>query len=377
MFNIITRNKCCICNYNIFTEKILLKNIPVYCGTTDDKIEADIFHDQLWVECNNCGCLQLKYLLPLDMVYKENHNLEPVGNIWKKHHEKFLKFIIKNKQESILEIGGASGYLAEKFLNINSKINYLIIEPNSKIKNSKIKLINGYIEDNLNLISDYNCIVHSHVLEHIYSPAEFINNLSNRMQVGQKMFISVPNIKKMILSEGLNALNFEHTYMLTKEHLEIIFNNAGFKIKKQKNFLSHSHFYYLEKINKNKKNLNFINISKNSNEFVLMIKKIYEFVNLTNSLLNSNNSKNVYIFGAHVFSQNLISFGLKTENIKNILDNSKQKQEKRLYGNNLIVKDPSIIKNIDSPIVILKASQYQKEIKNQLIKLNKSVKIIE
>ena len=56
------------------------------------------------------------------------------------------------------------------------------------------------------------------------------------MQVGQKMFISVPNIKKMILSEGLNALNFEHTYMLTKEHLEIIFNNAGFKIKKQKNF---------------------------------------------------------------------------------------------------------------------------------------------
>ena len=51
-----------------------------------------------------------------------------------------------------------------------------------------------------------------------------------------------------------------------------------------------------------------------------MVKEINDFVDKYNS--------SVFLFGAHIFSQYLISFGLKTEKIKFILDNSPIKIEK-------------------------------------------------
>lgn len=53
------------------------------------------------------------------------------------------------------------------------------------------------------------------------------------------------------------------------------------------------------------------------------------------------------------------------------------KQEKRLYGYNLIIKSPEVIKNDKNAIVILNAGVYQDEIKNQLRLLNKEVIILE
>jgi hypothetical protein len=63
----------------------------------------------------------------------------------------------------------------------------------------------------------------------------------------------------------------------------------------------------------------------------------------------------------------LISNGLQIEKIKNILDNDVRKQEKRLYGTNLFVKAPSILKNEEQPIVILKAGIYNSEIKKEIL----------
>ena len=51
-------------------------------------------------------------------------------------------------------------------------------------------------------------------------------------------------------------------------------------------------------------------------------------------------------FGAHIFSQYLIMLGLSTKNIKYILDNNKDKQNKRLYGTDLIVKSPKSLTGI-------------------------------
>ena len=63
----------------------------------------------------------------------------------------------------------------------------------------------------------------------------------------------------------------------------------------------------------------------------------------------------------------LIAHGLKTKKIKNILDNDARKQNKRLYGTNLFVKSPLMLKNEKEPIVILKAGIYNAEIKKQIL----------
>ena len=74
----------------------------------------------------------------------------------------------------------------------------------------------------------------------------------------------------------------------------------------------------------------------------------------------------IFLFGGHIFSQFLIFNGLNTNKITSILDNSKMKQGKRLYGTSFIVKSPSILKNYHNPSVILKTASYNEEIKNDI-----------
>ena len=81
----------------------------------------------------------------------------------------------------------------------------------------------------------------------------------------------------------------------------------------------------------------------------------------------SDSDSQIYLFGAHIFSQYLFAFGLNSNNITSILDNSPLKIGKRLYGSNLCVESPKVLKNIKNPLVILKAGLYNEEIKNDII----------
>ena len=75
--------------------------------------------------------------------------------------------------------------------------------------------------------------------------------------------------------------------------------------------------------------------------------------------------RSAFLFGAHIFSQYLLSFGLDQSKIHGILDNSTLKIGKRLYGTNLTVFNPKVIANEDVG-VILKVGSYRNEIIDQL-----------
>ena len=76
----------------------------------------------------------------------------------------------------------------------------------------------------------------------------------------------------------------------------------------------------------------------------------------------------VYLFGAHIFSQSLIEFGLDASRITCLLDNDPRKQGRRLYGTSLYVNSPQILREVDKPTVILKAGVYNDEIRNDILK---------
>ena len=75
----------------------------------------------------------------------------------------------------------------------------------------------------------------------------------------------------------------------------------------------------------------------------------------------------VYLFGTHVFSQYLISFGLDTSNIVYLLDNDIRKEGKRLYGTSLTSKSPKILKDIPNALVILRVGVYNEEVKKDIL----------
>jgi hypothetical protein len=87
-------------------------------------------------------------------------------------------------------------------------------------------------------------------------------------------------------------------------------------------------------------------------------------------------NENVFIFGGHVTTQYLLCLGVGSNKIINVLDNNPDKHDKRLYGTNLYVKNPDIIKEYKNPIVILKNSAFDNEIKTQLLLINPNVTVI-
>jgi hypothetical protein len=181
----------------------------------------------------------------------------------------------------------------------------------------------------------------------------------------------------MINRNYTNALNFEHTVYLSEDYLDFILNQNSFKIIKKLYFKKdHSIFYAVKKINNLNKFLKINLYKKNKNLFLNYFRKQKKIVKKINQHINKSNKK-IFLFGAHVFSQYLISYGLNTKKITYILDNDKKKQEKRLYGTKFIIKSPKILANYDKPLVILRAGVYNKEIKNQILKeINKETSFI-
>ena len=83
------------------------------------------------------------------------------------------------------------------------------------------------------------------------------------------------------------------------------------------------------------------------------------------------------MFGAHVFAQYLIELGLDTSRIVCLLDNDINKQGKRLYGTNMMVKSPKVLADVKNPIIILKAGVYDDEVKRDILEnINKNEKFL-
>lgn len=367
---------------SLITEKINLEhlytlyNFPVFMGCVDTLPAEDIKSDMVWDICRDTGLIQLRNLIPLDVLYLNQHN-DGVGKIWQDHYESFARFLYKNKPgKNILEIGGAHDIIAGKYIALESKVNWVSVEPNPQyIKNKKIKVIKAWFDDRFNTTEKVDAIIHSHVFEHTYNPFKFIEHIAKFLKKGQKHIFTFPNMEAMLKNNFTNCLNFEHTVFLTEPITEYILEKYGFKILDKEYYGDpHSIFYATEKIDPDGK----IDLPKNQyREYKNLFR---QFINHHLDIVDSLNKKidlaaePVYMFGAHIFSQYLIGFGLKTDKITSILDNSQIKISKRLYGTSLMVESPRILKDKGKVNVILKAGIYNEEIKKDILEnINKEV----
>lgn len=372
--NIVLREKSCLTNNKVTKSLIKLEDFPVFFGcVTTPKINDLKTNLEFFIE-ESTGLIQLNKLVPLEILYQSQHAFG-IGKIWDKHYQAFAKFLYKVRPKSIIEIGGATEKLANKYLTLQ-KANWTVIEPNpTKFENNDIKVINGFFEDTKVKVSSNDTIVFSHVLEHAYNPNTFLKKIFEKIDEGQSLIFSYPRLEIWLDKKYTNALNFEHNLFLTEPHLDVLVQNTGFKIIEKQYFEDHSVFYSLEKSSPKKvvyPNLFKINKTLLDNFFL----HHYNDVKKLNELISDSDAK-FYLFGAHIFSQFLIVLGLNTDKIKFILDNSTQKQNKRLYGTDLIVKSPKILVKEKAPIIILRAANYSAEIKKDIFEnINKKALFI-
>lgn len=365
--NTVSRNKCEITHHQDLEIIHTLNKFPVYMGCTSQSEENDLVADMIWAISKKSGLVELKELIPLNILYPENHAAS-IGSVWNNHHNSFAIFLGYYRPKGIIEIGGAHGILSKKYQEID-EIEWTIVEPNPiPIDGVKAKFIKCFFDDTFAFENDYDTVIHSHVFEHIYEPDIFIKHLSSFIQDDKKMIFSIPNMQVMLKRKYTNCINFEHTIFLTEPYIDYLLARHGFRIDKKEYFLKdHSIFYATIKDSSIKP----IELDDNLYD---QNKKLYlDYVIYHEKLVAELNKKikhsgeRVYLFGAHVFAQYLIAFGLHTDKIICLLDNDPNKEDKRLYGTNLRVSSPNLLKDVKNPIVILKAGVYNNEIKKDII----------
>ncbi len=368
MINFISRTNSCVTGNTDLEHLYTFKDFPIYMGCTDKEISNDLFADMSWSIDPACGFIQLTKLIPLDILYMDQH-MDATGATWARYNSELSTFIVKNFDGDILEIGGGSGKLANLILANTGNLNkYIVVEPNPMFEETeKLKVVKTFFNENLKLEEKtVRTVVLSQVLEHVYDPRNFLTQIYNFLPIGGKFIFGYPNLEYLFSNKYTNAINFEHTFLMTEYFVDYLLAESGFKILTKNNYENHSHFYCVEKVDFEKNSI----ILENKYDYY---KKMFnDYINYHLELVNELNNKiyetdnPVFLFGAHIFSQYLLSFGLNGNKIINILDNSPIKQGKRLYGTNIKVLSPSILSNYKQPIVILKAGLYNKEIMDDI-----------
>lgn len=370
---------CPITGSNNFSEIFSIKKFPIYMGVVNKNYKCE-FGDLNFKINKVSGSVQIHPKVPLRKLYFKPHGSGTIGKTWKNHHSYFFKFLQRDLKNIVVEIGGGHNSVSESFNHIKSdkKFNLLSFDPNGK-KNKKPgnKTIREFFSKKhvKKIKNQASLVIHSHLFEHIYDPNAFLKNIFDSLRQNGTHIFSVPNLKSMVKMGYTNALNFEHPYFLEENMIDYLLKKNGFKILKKKKYYKHSIFYKTIKQKIQNKELRYNKFKTNKKLFENFYKKTTLDVKKINSKIKKLSK--VYLFGAHIFSQMLIFNNLNLNPIKGILDNDKKKFNKYLYGTNLKVLNPKILKRIRNPVVILRAAQYNKEIKNFILsKINKRTKFI-
>ena len=350
----ITRTNCVICK-GILDNTHSFPKFPIFMGTSEESRQTDICEDLNFAKCKICGCIQLSNLIPLGILYEKSHN-SAIGKTWEQHHLEFYNFIQQYTSGTIIEVGGGNLHLA-KHLEQKSSIDKVIVYDTNtygKFKSNKIEMREEFFNIESVQNTKVDMFIHSHVMEHLYNPISDIKNMSDVLQEGGYMAIAIPRIDNMLKDNFTNAMNFEHTYMITDDILEDILARANLEIVETKNFSKYTKFVMARK--KLGIDLQVRSYPDCAIIFDKFVKYHLEEVEIIARKLEIGYCKeDTFIFGAHIFTQYLLNIGLDEELFSNILDNDPRKIGNRLYGTNLIVNSPKTLKDAEKPIVVLKA----------------------
>lgn len=336
------------------------ENFPVLMTCTNQDKSLDVKANLEFAISKSSGMIQGLNLVNLDFLYGEAHVSGVLGNIWKNHHKSFAEFIFKYDRKNIIEIGGQHGILYSSYKEITNNFQWTMIDPDpSNDIDKEVNVIKGFFDEKTIIDPEVDCIVHSHFFEHLYEPNSFLKQIAQVLD-GKMMIFSTPNLDQWFKKNYSQTLTFEHTYLFNEYYIKKLLSQNKLEIVDCQYYCNEHSIFYAVKYNPDMRMIedkDYYNENK---------KYFFNFVQHKKNIINNINDffkyKKFYIFGAHVNTQFLINLGLNTHNIKCLLDNSEFKQNKRLYGTDLYVQNPSILERDPDALVIVDTGKYNDEI---------------
>lgn len=150
------------------------------------------------------------------------------------------------RDKHVLDVGASTGYLAEVLVEHGCRVTGIEIDPDAarQAEKSCERVIVGDVEElNLQEILEegsFDVIIFGDVLEHLKDPAQTLNRFKPFLSPGGYVVASIPNIAhgsvRLALLQGrfqyqpLGLLDNTHLRFFTRESVEQLFENVGFRI---------------------------------------------------------------------------------------------------------------------------------------------------
>lgn len=224
------------------------------CGA-DDCFFAFSKYGFDFVQCHKC---QTVYMSPraTEEILKDYYAHSSVYAYWNAHIfpsseavrrekivkprvQKILEICNKNNisTDCLLEIGAGFGTFSEEMQATNQFKKVIALEPNASSAEScrsrGLEVIENSIENVKSLPSRPNVVVLFEVLEHLFSPRDFILQVKKLIDSGSIMVITCPNYYGFDISTlGTisDNIDFEHVNLFNPDSIKILFELCGFKI---------------------------------------------------------------------------------------------------------------------------------------------------
>lgn len=279
------------------------------------------------------------------------------------------KYNLHNK--TILEIGSGKG----EFLKIMNNIGdfQLMGIENSKTSQKSIvddglRCLNGYLgtmsEKFLNKYkNNFDAFMCFSFMEHWPNPKNTFQQLNYILKNGAVGLIEVPNFDLIYKKSIYTEFTIDHIFYFTKKTLKQTLELFGFDLIKINTIW---YGYILSAEVRKRKPLCFKSFNNNFNSIN---------DNLINTIKQFDSHKTV-VWGAGHQSLSVISQSGAFKFINFVVDSATFKQDRYIYGINLMVKEPNSIRENDISTVFVIAAGYSDEISKILIKDFKCVKNI-
>jgi len=360
------RTHCVLCKEAHLSPLFTLKDYPITPSSSTTGPETDETQDCVFASCSACGAIQLQSLIDPVKLYEHSHNSTENTPTWKEHHRLFADFVASNSSQRLLEIGGNSGTL---YRLLSDRIpEYTILDIcDSKKRPQTVQFLQGNCETFD--LSGHSHIAMSHTFEHLYFPRSFVENLAKARV--ESICISIPNMEHLLESKNISVLHNEHTYFVAEKELTYLFSLVGYSCKRSTPFKKHSTFY------------EFVPSGAQAGPISPQPEQALKLKNILASFETSVRAitidKPCFICPGGHYGQK-IAYYLQPfrHHILGFLDNDPSKQGLRVYGTDVKVYSPEILRDFQTSgvYVILYAGPYTEELKAQLNLIHSDIQYI-
>ena len=150
-----------------------------------------------------------------------------------KYHYNYLKDKINLKNIfSFVDVGGGDGsFIKTLFTQVTNGEEFVLVEPSNSYRKFAVEN-NSCTYDCTDITkvsksSNRRLISMIHCLEHISNPLKFLSNISDLMNVGDYLFIDVPDVFKYW---HVSEVHVAHTNHFNKDTLSLLLNKSGFEV---------------------------------------------------------------------------------------------------------------------------------------------------